>query len=231
MKKILFGIFAHPDDEAFGPSATFLREVVAGAELHLICATAGESGANPDGVADLGATRKKEWQAAAQAMGAVSATMLDFADGSLCNNTYHTLADSIEERIRQACSGDEPAELCLTTFNTDGLTGHLDHIAVSYITTHVFYRLKAKPPACITIKELAYYCLSKNQAPEARLDYFVYWPAGHDTPYITRQVDVSELVAQKFAIMRLHKSQRADCEAAISQGAAFHHTDSFRVLT
>ena len=36
MKKIIFGIFAHPDDEAFGPSGTLLLETRSGTELHLI---------------------------------------------------------------------------------------------------------------------------------------------------------------------------------------------------
>lgn len=45
MRKILLGIFAHPDDEALGPVGTLLREVRDGAELHLITLTAGQAGA------------------------------------------------------------------------------------------------------------------------------------------------------------------------------------------
>ena len=44
MKRVIFGIFAHPDDEAFGPSGTLLMETKAGTELHLITLTLGEAG-------------------------------------------------------------------------------------------------------------------------------------------------------------------------------------------
>ena len=57
MQKILFGIFAHPDDEAFGPVAALLDEVEKGTELHLITLTGGENGTNPDNLDNLGEVR------------------------------------------------------------------------------------------------------------------------------------------------------------------------------
>ena len=59
MKKLLFGIFAHPDDEAFGPSATLYKAAQAGTDVHLIVVTDGDSGANVDGHKDLA----KKWHA------------------------------------------------------------------------------------------------------------------------------------------------------------------------
>ncbi len=47
MTKHLFAVFAHPDDEAFGPSGTLLAETDAGTVLHLVLLTSGEHGINP----------------------------------------------------------------------------------------------------------------------------------------------------------------------------------------
>ncbi|MFZ2494806.1 MAG: PIG-L family deacetylase [Candidatus Saccharimonadales bacterium] len=62
MKKVIFGIFAHPDDEAFGPAGTLIQEVQNGSEVHLITLTAGQAGSNPDNHEDPGAIRLKEWK-------------------------------------------------------------------------------------------------------------------------------------------------------------------------
>lgn len=231
MKKVLFAVFAHPDDEAFGPSATIIKEVQAGAELHLVCATRGEGGMNVDNHADLGAVRLKEWQKAADMMGATACHNLEYADGTLCNQTYHKIAQKVETLIREACArADEPLELCLMTFDTNGLTGHLDHIAISYITTFVFYRLKARPPARTTVRELAYFCISDQQEPEPDLDYFVFMPAGRPQSYINRRVAVQDLLEQKFAVMRVHHTQRTDAAQFMARGEAFHATDNFHVI-
>jgi LmbE family N-acetylglucosaminyl deacetylase len=43
MRKLL-AVFAHPDDEAFGPGGTLARYAYQGVEIHLLCATRGEGG-------------------------------------------------------------------------------------------------------------------------------------------------------------------------------------------
>lgn len=233
MKTILFGIFAHPDDEAMGPSATLIKEVQKGTELHLICATNGEAGANPDGKEDLGACRIGEWQAASQAIGATKCYPLGYSDGGLCCNMYHDIANNILGIIYDACNAQtQPLALKLMTLDTNGITGHLDHIAISFIATFVFYKLKSSPPANTTVVELAYFCLSKNQAPDPDLAYFVYCPQGHENAYITRSEPVpNELIEKKFAIARMHTSQRSDAEALVRRPHSYHETDNFHVIT
>ena len=76
MKKVIFGIFAHPDDEAFGPAGTLIQEVQNGSELHLITITAGEAGSNPDNYDDLGQIRLEEWRRSGELIGATTMTHL-----------------------------------------------------------------------------------------------------------------------------------------------------------
>jgi LmbE family N-acetylglucosaminyl deacetylase len=119
MKQLLFGVFAHPDDEAFGPSATLLKQAQAGAELHLICATYGENGFNPDQHEDLGAVRRDEWHAAGKRMGAAHLHALGYTDGTLCNNMYFDIAANLDAIVRDAASRyPEGCEISFMTFDT-----------------------------------------------------------------------------------------------------------------
>ncbi len=231
MKRIIFGIFAHPDDEAFGPSATLMKEIAAGAEVRLICVTRGENGTNLDHHSDLGELRIKEWHEAGKRIGATENYTLDYQDGTLCNNNYHEIAATIEAIIREVCARHEATELCMMTFDTNGLTGHLDHIAVSYIATFVFYRLQMEPPAHAIVKELAYFCMSREQMPQPNHDYFVFMPAGQSNDYITRRVDVSAFVDRKFDVMRAHHTQRKDAQQSMDAGPMLHEVDNFRVIS
>ena len=49
-KPVLLGIFAHPDDESFGPGGTLARYAAEGAEVHVIIATDGIAGSVEDPV-------------------------------------------------------------------------------------------------------------------------------------------------------------------------------------
>ncbi|HUS26541.1 MAG TPA: PIG-L deacetylase family protein [Nevskiaceae bacterium] len=227
MKRVLIGIFAHPDDEAFGPSATLIQEVRAGTELQLICVTDGTHGMNPDNVPDLGNTRRKEWEASGKAIGAKGLHWLGYEDGTLCNSMYHDIAAKIERNARDIAA--DPCELRFVTFAPNGLSGHLDHIAASSIAAYVFYRLKAAPPAGLKVKELMYYCLSHKQMPVASTD-FVYMPCGVDSGYINHRVDVAGLFDEKVAVMRLHHTQRQDAATLLAFGKEFHSTDNFHIL-
>ena len=231
MKKLIFGIFAHPDDEAFGPSATLMKEVDAGAELYLICATKGEGGTNPDRYDNLGEVRSMEWKKACGLMGAKGHVGFDFADGSLCSNVCKDLAAKIENTVRQICKDQvEPYEICLMTYDGNGVTGHLDHVAVSSVVTTVFYSLRQKPPEHGDVKELAYFCLSEEQMPAPNWGYFCFWPAGYPENSINRRVNVRDYITRKFAVMEAHHSQRQDADYFFSRGDDFHAVDNFYVV-
>lgn len=231
MHKLIFGIFAHPDDEAFGPSATLMHEVQQGAELQLICVTAGQLGMGKDEHDELGRVRLAEWRAAGKAMGASQLYDLGYNDGELSNSLYHAIADDIETGIRMACRDRQDTELCLMTYDTNGVSGHLDHIAVSYITRYVFQRLKANKPEGIVRLELAYYCLSEDQVPADMSAYFVFFPEGRPATYINRTVDTRALLPKKYDVMRLHVTQAGDAAQLIARGDDFHAYDYFHVIT
>ncbi len=41
--KVLLAVFAHPDDETFGPGGTLARYAAEGVDVHYACATRGET--------------------------------------------------------------------------------------------------------------------------------------------------------------------------------------------
>ncbi len=96
----LMGIWAHPDDEAFGTAGTMARATAAGCAVAVVCATRGEQGqiadpalATPE---NLGEVRERELRAACAAVGVTDVSFLDYVDGHLPE------ADTIEAIARIA---------------------------------------------------------------------------------------------------------------------------------
>lgn len=216
MKKIVFGIFAHPDDEAFGPSASLYAAAQAGTDVHLLLVTDGEQGANPDRAANLGAVRLKEWRKSGELIGATSQKALHYPDGKLCTDNYLAIASKIIQHIQNILeSYRQPIQVDFVTFDYQGISGHLDHIAVSMITTYVYVELKKTAKQKITFNHLKYYCLSETVAPEANTTW-VYMPAGKQHCHIDETFDFHHTADKKLEIMRSHHSQRTDCDNIIA---------------
>jgi len=231
MQKIIFGIFSHPDDETFGPCATLIKEVDEGATLHLIMLTDGQAGRNVDSHPDLGAVRLQEWQAATAKIGATSIHPLHYQDGEIGHNLYKQIGSNVRQIVQNELGKiSEPAELCFMTFDQNGLTGHLDHIAASYITTQLFYTIADELPPHIQLKELAYYCLSREQAPNRQWSTY-YMPIGRDTPFINRTIDIRSLLARKREVMKCHYTQRHDAETLLALGDEVISYEHFHVIT
>jgi len=226
MKRILFGVFAHPDDEGFGPSGTLIQEVDSGTELHLICVTRGEAGTNADNCPDLGKVRTREWHAAGKLIGASSMHCLKYADGLLCNDLYREIADKVEVCIEQTLEKTaEPFELHMMTFDRSGLSGHLDHIAVSMITTFVYLRLRHEHSEW-RFGELRYFCVPYDKRYANDISY-VYMPPGHEPEDIDETVDVSDVYDRKLDVMRAHRSQRHDMQWHLDNRAESLKTEHF----
>ncbi len=222
MKKVIFGIFAHPDDEAFGPSGTLLKLREEGCDLHLIVLTDGEAGVNPDNAPDLGKVRLDEWRAAAKLLGADYTHALHYPDGAL-----ETVSEEeLEQKTSSIITGimkdyDEPSEVSFVTFEPSGLTGHRDHIAATNLTTRIAKAFKAS--------SVWYFCLDKDQAPLEGTAY--YEPRAREDDYITTRIDVSKQLNDKYQVIDAHYSQRGDGASIKALGPERLSYECFRVET
>lgn len=231
MKKVLVGIFAHPDDESFGPSGTLLKLVQDGVDVHLLLITDGEAGVNVLNTPDLGKLRLDEWSRASELIGATSTAALHFPDGELSHSMHIAIGAALHAEMHRIIeSYAEPIELSVMTFDLLGLTGHLDHIAAGYLATHQFYSLKYDLPQGVTMGELWYYCLSRDQAPNQEwTDY--YMPIGRDKDFINRIVDVSDVLSRKYTVIDAHGSQSGDAATLKQLGDKLLSKEHFRVVS
>lgn len=219
MKKIIFGIFAHPDDEAFGPSGTLLKLRSEGYDIHLILLTDGDAGENIDNVTDLAATRLAEWQNSAELLGASSAHALHYPDGALETISRRKIGEKIQHIIYDILETySEPVDYSYMTLEPNGITGHRDHIVASQITTKI-----AEQDEGVTVW---YFCLDSTQAPLDGTEY--YQPRAREDSYITTKVDVSPWLDDKYHMMDAHYSQRRDAENMKKLGST---TENFHIET
>jgi N-acetylglucosamine malate deacetylase 2 len=223
MKKIL-AVFAHPDDESFGPGGTLSKYAQEGVEIHLLCATRGEAGQmderirnkelrmkNDKKIYDI---RSEELLQAAKILGIKKVEFLDYIDGTLCNAIYHELADKIIKKIREF-----KPDIVITE-ERRGVSGHLDHIAVSMITTFAFQKTKIA-------KKLYYHCLSRKVTNIRKLNYFVYFPEGYSEQEITTRIDYKTYWDIKKKAMQAHKSQWKDVTALLAFYSLWPKVDTF----
>ena len=207
MKKTAFAIFAHPDDEAFGPAGT-LALLSKEYDVHLICITRGDAHYAPgdkegwkwdisicDNYAKI---RKEELTNSAKALGVKQVHFLEWTDGSLSNSRYHELAEQLKNII------DPYKPELLITFEPRGLTGHADHI----ITTSV---ISFMAPRLDYVKRVMYFCFNEAQRSFIK-DYFIYFPPGYTDEEVDMEVDVSSVWDKRIASIYSHQSQRIDIE-------------------
>lgn len=222
MKKIIVGIFAHPDDEAFGPSGTLLMETQAGTELHLITLTAGEAGMNPDNVPDLAEVRLQEWYSAGSLIGAQEMHHLGYTDGTLNNLDHQTITDEIIRITEDILDGRDDVDVEFMSIDLNGVTGHIDHIVAARSACLAFYRLKAKGHP---MRRIRLACYPSNGSDQPNTD-FVFMEAGRKPDEISETIDARAHAKEVIEIMRCHHTQRSDGEnhiAALGDDVALNH--------
>lgn len=193
MKPVLC-VFAHPDDEAFGPSGT-IAKLASERDVYIICATDGDAAFGPrDG--SLAKLRREELLTSSKILGVKEVIFFDFSDGDLSNNLYHDLADKVREKVE-----DLKPEIIIT-FDQKGVSGHIDHIVVSMVSTFIFQ----KEPS---ISELWYFVNPKELSDMVN-DYFVYFPPGIEESEADKVIDISEFFDKKIEAIKAHKSQHKD---------------------
>lgn len=199
MKKSVVAIFAHPDDEAFGPSGT-LALMAQQHDVYLLCATRGEAGTHFDisKQKDIASIREAELKKSTSLLGIKETHFLNFVDGELCNNKYHALAREIEKYLLRY----EPETII--TYEQRGVSGHIDHIVVTSVATFIGSRLPF-------VKNLMYFCIS-NAHQQNYQNYFIHCPRGCEREEVDIVVDVSSVWDKKIAALQAHESQKKDVE-------------------
>jgi LmbE family N-acetylglucosaminyl deacetylase len=193
-------VFAHPDDEAFGPGGTIAQFVKNSKEVEIICVTGGDADKRFSGKISgqsLGLVRQQELLNSAKILGVKKVYFLNFPDGSLNNNNYHEVAD----KIKQILVTSKPDTIM--TFELNGVSGHLDHVAVSFICSYLFERLGF-------IKNIMYFCNSEKEKKIIGKKYFVYFPDGYKKENVDLVIDVKPEFNLKKKAMWAHVSQRKD---------------------
>jgi LmbE family N-acetylglucosaminyl deacetylase len=204
MRQTVVAVFAHPDDEAFGPSGT-LAKLAKTNDVYILTATGGEAGQNSLQKSEkkLPDIRKQELLDAAKILGVKKVYFLGFTDGTLSNSLYHKLAAKIEKKLKML-----KADIVIT-FEPQGISGHIDHITVSFVTTYVVNHLK-------TIKKLYYYCILEAERRREPDDYFIYFPDGYKKSEIDWEVNTENEWPIKLEAMRAHKSQKHDADTILT---------------
>lgn len=207
-------VFAHPDDEVFGPGGTIALWAKQGAQIYLLCMTHGENGDGPH-PKKTALIRSWELKTSAKILGVKTVEFLDFPDGHIGNSDLQKLEVAITRRVRSF----QPDTLL--TFNLNGVSGHLDHIAVASAVTQSFKKTK--------IAKLLYYFTVPKAISRLNADYFIYFPDGPDPTDMDEVIDVSSVWDIRIKAMEQHQSQEKDVEAVKSELAMWEQKECFMV--
>jgi LmbE family N-acetylglucosaminyl deacetylase len=218
-KRTLVGIFAHPDDEAFGTGGTLTKYAQNGVDVHLITATLGEAGqfANP-GVPNsqpISRLREQELRNACRHYGIKQLHLLGYMDGQTA------IVPPAEPVFRLVKLLRAIKPQVVITFGPEGVYGHFDHLVVHRWASAAVEMCgdadkwpEAGPPH--QVARLFYRALPQAQVD--RMDEFsgratvdmggVPFPfTGYPLAEINAVIDVSQYAQTKLNGIRCHLSQ------------------------
>jgi LmbE family N-acetylglucosaminyl deacetylase len=197
MNRSILLIFAHPDDESFGPSGTTAKYRDLGIPTDLICATRGEVGSRldvPEGV-ETGTAREAELRKAAAIIGIRNIYFLNFIDGQL-DRLNPAL---ITEKIIKIMQKIQPE--VVITFGLDGISGHPDHIAVGKAATAAFHSLRKKGMGS---GKLYYVTIPESVLPNA----VAMGISTRPDKEVTTSIDIAQYLDLKIKAITAHASQQ-----------------------
>jgi len=197
-------VTAHPDDEAaaFGGSLRLYHE--RGAEIYVVCLTAGQAGSHR-GLAktdhELAAIRRKEFAASCEILGIDRGVVLDYADGQLHRVDLYKVVGDLIQHIREF-----RPDVMLTFGPEGGVTGHTDHSMASVFAT-MAYQWAGRE------NRYADQLLDGVTAHRTRKLYYAtgnFVLAGRppvSPPPITTVIEIGDFVKTKIAAFETHTTQ------------------------
>lgn len=198
-------VYAHPDDESFGPAAVLAKYAREGAKVYGLVATRGEHG-NTDlqprpAPRELGRLRERDLRDAAAIIGFAHLDILNYEDGTL----EGVPTEELEEQILDAIRRYHPQ--VVITFGPGGITRHSDHVAIHRAAVAAFCRALAEG---LGVRALYYDAVPPERAREMGLEGM---PAGQPNTFI----DVTETYPVKIAALRVHGRHIVDAREAAAR--------------
>lgn len=152
--RVLLAVFAHPDDESFGPGGTLAKYAREGVAVWLACATDGNAGtvdaAMLDGYASTGQLRAAELCCAAQTLGLAGVDWYGYRDSGMAGSVENRHPESLYQAPLERVVGQIVASIrrhkpqVIICDNQFGGYGHPDHIKLHQATMAAF-RAAADP--------------------------------------------------------------------------------------
>jgi LmbE family N-acetylglucosaminyl deacetylase len=212
-KKLLFA-FAHPDDESFCSAGTIYKNYKSGGKSFIICATCGEKGKahlkQPLSEMQLKKIRKKELINVSKFLKVQRLLVCSFPDTKL-----KFFALELRRKILAVTKKEKPD--FIISFGKNGLSGHLDHIAIGEAARQVAKQLKIQfisvgiPPI-----------LSKNYELFKRRRKFGVYSKKVKLPKPNLKISIDPKI--KMRALKFHKSQFYKGETFINiPGEAIAH--------
>ena len=158
----ILALFAHPDDESFGPGGTLARYAAEGANVHVIIATDGIAGSVEDesyrqSHESLAQVRATELSDAAVALGVTAIWSLPYRDSGMRGSPDNANpAALIQQPIEQLTAQVQEYMLRLKpevviTHDPFGGYGHPDHVRCCEAATAAFHTLRQNAASHDTI--------------------------------------------------------------------------------
>lgn len=128
---------AHPDDEAGGFGGTLLHYAERDVETHVICLTPGQAATHRGGAKsddELSAARRREFADSCKLLKVSQGTVLDYPDGKLDQQNFHSVVADLTRRVRQL-----KPDVIMTMGPEGAITAHPDHSMVSIFATMAYH--------------------------------------------------------------------------------------------
>jgi LmbE family N-acetylglucosaminyl deacetylase len=145
----LLAVFAHPDDETFGPGGTLAKYAASGVEVHYVCATKGEAGEAPADLLqrfrDMEELRATELECASRILGIKQVHFLGYRDSGMPGSEDNLHPRSLQQAAEEEVVGKIVALIrqirpeVVITFDPRGGYGHPDHVKIHRTATEAFF--------------------------------------------------------------------------------------------
>lgn len=157
--KVLY-VYAHPDDESFGPSQAMSYHSRHGHDVFLLTLTRGgatkQRHALGYSVEQMGEVRFREMHCVADVLGLSGMEVLDFPDGGLKEMDPRTIEVAVCREIARV------RPHVLVTDAVHGISGFQDHLVTHAVVKRVFCEQKGKD-----LRRLAFQTISEREAAGA----------------------------------------------------------------